>query len=129
MDAPSLRIEVNDHGQVTMVKPIGYLTSAGHAVLEEQLDVLFAHGHHLLVVDLGAAEYLSSTVLGVFLFYKKKLEDCGGCLILAACDESLLRAIQASGLRNALDIRPTREEALKLAKEKVGSGKWEALTV
>lgn len=129
MGVSSLRIEVRDHGQVTLVKPTGYLPSTGHGALDECLDVLCAQGHHLLIVDLGAVQDLSSTVLGVFLFYKKKLEDHGGCLILVPGEEAMTRAINASGLRDALDVRPTRDEAMKLAKEKVGSGKWEALTV
>ena len=129
MDAAHLRIEVNDHGPVTIVKPVGYLTSDGHAVLDERLDALFIQGHHLLVVDLGAVLYLSSTVLGVLLYHKKKLEERGGCLIIACCPEALLRVIAASGLQNALDLRPTREEAMQFARDKVGSGRWQALSV
>ena len=128
MNAPQGRFEISERQGILILKPLR-VDSQSQAALDEKLKNLTAHGHKHLVVDLSAAEFISGVVVGVFLYYKQLLLNRGGCLILAAPEECARRILDKTGLSSALDLRATVDEAVDLAREKLGSGKWQVVEV
>ena len=118
MSFPALRIETVQHGEVLVLKPIGWVAAGGHVALEEKLQRLVAEGSRRLVVDLSAAHFVSSTGLGVFLYFKQVLEDAGGRLVLAAPGGAVQKMLIAANLDQALTICPSVAEAVRKVKPK-----------
>lgn len=125
MTAPEFPIELHQHGEVTVIKPIGRVTAEGNAVLEEKLGELLDRGRVLLVVDFSASHFVSSTELGTFLYYQRRLEEKGGCLLLAAPGRATRIALNMSNLDRVLTVCGTVDEAVELARQKTGSGRWQ----
>ena len=127
MNAPSLRIETVQHNDITVFRPIGWVGHDNHHVLDERLMALVDKGQRRIVVDLSMVHLVSSTGMGVFLFYRQALEEKGGCLILAAPSAEVWKMLSAAGLTRALEICTTVKEALSRAGRHVDSGRLEPI--
>jgi anti-anti-sigma factor len=129
MSVPSLRIEMIQHNDVLLFKPIGWIATDGHVVMEEKLHEAFAQGHRRIVVDLSAAHFVSSTGLGVFLYFKQVLEDAGGVLVLAAPGGAVQKMLIAANLDQALTICPSVAEGVKKVKPRPPSRRGQTARV
>jgi anti-sigma B factor antagonist len=118
MSIPSLHIEMVQHNDVLLFKPVGWISTDGHVIVEEKLHEAFGQGHRQIVVDLSAAHFVSSTGLGVFLYFKQVLEDAGGRLVLAAPGGAVQKMLIAANLDQALTICPSVAEAVRKVKPK-----------
>ena len=121
MESGKLRFEVVQQRKVTVFRPVGWVTAEGHVDMEERMKQLIGAGAKRMVVDLSAVHVVSSTVLGVFLYYKKVLEDAGGLLILAAPAGATRRMLSVSGLDRSLEICDTLALALARAGARTSS--------
>lgn len=120
MSLPALRIEMTQQNDVLVFRPVGWVAADGHVVLEEKLHEAFADGHRRMIVDLSAAHFVSSTGLGVFLYFKQILEDAGGRLVLAAPGAAVSKMLAAANLDRVLSISPTVDEAAVRARRSPG---------
>jgi anti-sigma B factor antagonist len=116
MSSPALRIETMQHHEVLVLKPIGWVAADGHVAMEEKLQELVAEGHRWMVVDLSAAHFVSSTGLGVFLYYHKVLAEKGGRLVLAAPGGAVSKMLAVANLDRVLAICATLPEAVERAR-------------
>lgn len=126
MQPAKLRFEVVQQRKVTVFRPVGWISTEGHAQMEERMKELVTAGCKRLVVDLSAAHVVSSTALGVFLYYKKLLEDAGGGLLLAAPAGAARKMLAVSGLDRSLDIFATLAEAVARASSSTSSRRQRA---
>jgi anti-sigma B factor antagonist len=99
-----------------VLKPIGWVAAGGHVALEEKLQRLVAEGSRRLVVDLSAAHFVSSTGLGVFLYYHALLAEKGGRLVLAAPGGAVRKMLAVANLDRVLAISATLPEAVARAR-------------
>jgi anti-sigma B factor antagonist len=121
MSFPALRIETTRQNDVLIFRPVGWVAADGHVVMEEKLQQAFANGHRRVVVDLSSAHFVSSTGLGVFLYFKQVLEDAGGRLVLAAPGGAVRKMLAAANLDQTLAICPSLDEALARVRLKPGT--------
>ncbi len=121
----ALHIEIVQHNDITVFRPVGWVRLDNHHIIDERLKDLVDQGHRRFVVDLSMAHFVSSTSLGVLLFYRQSLEAKGGCLLLAAPSPAIWKMLSASGLARALETCATVEDALRKSKHAVGSGRLE----
>lgn len=63
-----------------------------------------------LVVDLAEVEFVDSTVLGVFIETRRRLEN-GGAFLLAAPGHDVRRALEVSGLDRHLRVVESVDDA------------------
>ena len=96
-----------------------YIVSLGGEVdlytapqLEEELAALTADGAHRVIVDLAAAAFVDSTVLGVLLKALTRLDAGGGELILVSDDRRILKIFEVTGLGRVFRIAPTLTAAI-----------------
>ncbi|HOX04784.1 MAG TPA: STAS domain-containing protein [Planctomycetota bacterium] len=128
MSFPALKVEMTRQNDVLLFRPIGWIAADGHALLEEKLHTAFAEGHRRIIVDLSAAHFVSSTGLGVFLYFKQILDDAGGRLVLAAPGGSVCKMLAAANLDKALTICASVAEACSKIRLKVSSRRGRAPT-
>jgi anti-sigma B factor antagonist len=81
--------------------------------LEQELDTLTANGAKRVVIDLGGAAFIDSTVLGVLLKTLTRLDAGGGELVLVSDDRRILKIFEVTGLGRVFRIAPTLTEAIE----------------
>jgi anti-anti-sigma factor len=115
-----LELKIENCGPAVIVHAEGRVTSYRESELREALSRLMQEGRGkkpgerpAIVIDLTAAEFVSSTELGVFLFYQKKLEAEGSCLLLAGPNPRARRVLEISNLAKVLNVFDSVDAALK----------------
>jgi anti-sigma B factor antagonist len=87
--------------------------------LREMLVRLTELGRMHLVIDMGAATFVDSTVIGVLAGRLKKLREARGSLTIACENENVLRTFEIAGMERAFGIHRTLSEALAAARHPV----------
>jgi len=80
-------------------------------------------------MDLSSAHFVDSGDLGVLTFWKGRLEEGGGCLILASPSSSIILTLIASRQIKGFSVCGIVAEAVKLAMQRTASGRWKPVTV
>jgi len=86
------------------------------------LDEYIRQGHSKVVVDLSEAEHVSSTGIGLLLYYSRQLPKRGGRLVVVRPEGHIARVLEMTHLDRALTICDSREEAFAAADRQVHSG-------
>ena len=81
--------------------------------LERALQELTASGARRIVIDLGGAAFIDSTVLGVLLNALTRLDAGGGELVLVSDDRRILKLLEITGLERVFRIESTLTEAIE----------------
>ncbi len=129
MDKPLLDVRVTAHGVVTVLKPVGWLTSGNSGLLDGRIMAAVDGGAKRFVVDLSSTHFTDNSGLAVFAAWKGRLDDMGGCLVLASPGGSALRALTVGRLHKYLPVCESVAEAVEMAKQRTESGRWKAVTV
>ncbi len=85
-------------------------------VLEEYI----RQGHRKVIVDLSEAEHISSTGIGLLLYYSRQLPKRGGRLIVVRPEGHVARVLEMTRLDQALTICDSRDAAFAAAEEVAG---------
>jgi anti-sigma B factor antagonist len=80
--------------------------------LEQQLLEAIERGRYELVVDMAGVSFVDMTTLNVIVRAIKRVYQHNGHLVLVYRQGAVPRAIELGGLRHALRVFPTREEAI-----------------
>lgn len=72
--------------------------------LEQALEGVLALGGTSVVLDLAEVTFIDSTVLGVLLRYRGRLERLGGSLVIVSEDRRILRTFEITGLDRLFSI-------------------------
>ena len=99
-------------GGAVVVTLAGRLDLLSAAMVRQELAAAVAAGHHRLVVDLGAVEFIDSTGLGSLISGLKATRLAGGDLRLARPAEQARTILQLTTLDRVLKPYATIEEAL-----------------
>jgi anti-anti-sigma factor len=98
------------------------LTIAGRLAPEQTLDAeqtiledYIRQGHRKVIVDLSKAEHISSTGIGLLLYYSRKLPKRGGRLVVVRPQGHVARVLEMTRLDKALTLCETMEEAFAAA--------------
>jgi anti-sigma B factor antagonist len=68
--------------------------------------------HPNLILDLGAATFIDSTILGVIVGMSRTLENHGSALVVVTDNPHIRRVLDLTGLVRVFPVVATREEAL-----------------
>jgi anti-sigma B factor antagonist len=103
--------EVVRNGDVVVVRLAGELDLYNAEVVRAALTEAVEGEPNLLVVDLGAVQFLDSTALGVLVEARAKLAN-RGAFRLAAPGLEPRRALEVAGLDRHFSVHETVEDAL-----------------
>jgi anti-sigma B factor antagonist len=98
--------------QARVVTASGELDLNAAPALRETLIRLIELGQVDLIVDLGEATFIDSTVIGVLVGRLNALRKLGGSLVLVCQNENVLRTFEIAGITRALAVHATLTEAL-----------------
>jgi anti-anti-sigma factor len=108
----TLKIEVSEKTDITVVRLIGSLDSNTTPVLETQLFGLIETGVRRILVDLDAVDFVSSVGLRAFLLAARKLAPGGGALSVCGPNEAVRETFDASGFSKLFRVYGNEQEAL-----------------
>lgn len=69
-------------------------------------------GSRHLVVDLGPADFIDSTAIGVLVGALKRLRETGGSLAVVCTDENVRNIFEIVGLEDVIPLHRTRDDAV-----------------
>lgn len=107
MNASETRI-----GGFVVVAPAGRLDSVTSPAFERQLSAIIGRGDTKIVLDLSAAEYISSVGLSAILSAAKKMKSANGRLALASLNDRVRLVFEMSGFLRLLPVYKIVEEAI-----------------
>ncbi len=107
-----LSVTSREQGGRTVVVVGGEIDVYTAPVLRERLNELVSEGHHQLIVDMEAVEFLDSTGLGVLVGGLKKVRQHDGSLHLVCTQEKILKVFRITGLTKVFPIHDSVEAAL-----------------
>jgi anti-sigma B factor antagonist len=81
-------------------------------MLGDQLDAAIERGDYEIVVDMSGVTFVDMSTLNRIVRAMKEVYRHNGHLTVACVDKHVLRAIDLAGLRHAVRVYPTREEAI-----------------
>jgi anti-sigma B factor antagonist len=80
--------------------------------LEQALDGVIGLGGTSAVLDLAEVSFIDSTVLGVLLRYRERLQALGGDLVIVSADRRVLRTFEITGLDRIFTIQSRLDEGI-----------------
>ena len=86
--------------------------------LGDQLDAALERGLSEVVIDMCDVTFVDMSTLNCIVRAMKAVYRHNGHLDVACADRNVLRAFDLAGLRHALRVYPTREEAIAHLKER-----------
>jgi anti-sigma B factor antagonist len=81
--------------------------------LETRLAELVEQGAKRIIVDLGGASFIDSTVLGILLKMLAQVEREGGYLVVVCDDRRVLKVFEITGLDRVFRIVPSLTAAVQ----------------
>lgn len=112
-----MRIDETRTDGIVIVAPVGRLDSTTSPELDARLLALDATGHHRLVVDFGAVDYISSAGLRVLLMTARRVKDRRGGLALCRLGETVQQVFELAGFLPLFAIESAIDGAVARAAE------------
>jgi anti-anti-sigma factor len=110
-----MRIDVEERGGVTVIRPEDRLDILGYLELEERLGTLLAQGRNRQVLDLQEATFINSATLAVISRFWADCARAGGVLVIARPSREALNFLRLGEADELISIFPTIEEAVAAA--------------
>jgi anti-anti-sigma factor len=106
-----MEIEKKKEKEVTVVSVHGRMDAVSSPEFEKEMAVLMAEGNYLLILDLGALDYISSAGLRSILTITKRLKEKNGSILLAGLKGMVKEVFEISGFRSVIPIVESVESA------------------
>ena len=87
-------------------------------LLGDQLDAALERGDYEVVVDMCGVTFVDMSTLNRIVRAMKEVYRHNGHLVVACGDKHVLRAIDLAGLRHAVRVYPSRDEAIAHLKDR-----------
>jgi anti-sigma B factor antagonist len=81
-------------------------------LVADAFETVAGHGAVCVVLDLGEAEFVDSTLLGLLTREVRRLRGVDGRLVIVCDDPRILRPFELTGMDKLVPVRPTLSEAL-----------------
>ncbi len=120
---PGFEIDWTEERDVAILRIIGEISPADLHKVEEAGSRLIAAGHNRLVVDFSLAERISSTGMGLLLYYQNILAGTGGRLLLAAPSNAVRGLLSHARLDRVFTIYDSVGEAIAAMRKGTSSRK------
>jgi anti-anti-sigma factor len=113
---------ITDEDTVKCVCAKGRVDSMSAQDIQKAFDRLILSGERVLLVDMGAVNYVSSAGLRVFLSSQRQLKKVQGEIVLAALTPPVLKIFEMSGLTTVFRILNEREEISRVLRDEAACG-------
>lgn len=116
-----LKIEVQGHGSVIVVRLTGMLARLEVYKLKTNLDALVSRGKHFLVLDLTDISYIDSAGIGLIVRLREQVVKVGGGVSLVAPQAvHAQRPLEIASVSNLVQTYRNEADALKEMNECFG---------
>lgn len=105
-------LEVEKHPSYTLIRASGYIDISTSPRLREKILEVASDDVSLLLLDLGAIEFLDSSALGVILNGWKLLQAEGGTLAVISPQPRITKIFEITALNLSIHLYNSVEEAL-----------------
>jgi anti-anti-sigma factor len=113
-DIPGVSICLVGKPEIAVFSVVGHVDRDCLSQAAKAFGELVEQGpHRLVVLDLSAAEYVSSTGIGVVAYYAKYLEEHHGKLVIVRGPDSVMKRV-GPFLVPLVQVMDTRAEAIAL---------------
>jgi anti-anti-sigma factor len=106
-----MEAQVEEKGDIIVVRVQGRLDAASSPQLEKKLNSIVESGHFKLILNLGGVDYLSSAGMRLMLSVSKKLKHLEGKVVACSLNEDVMDVIKMAGFHQVLELYPTEEES------------------
>jgi len=107
-----METQVEQKGDVVVVRVEGRLDAASSPQLEQKIMAIIDQGHFKIVLNLQGVEYLSSAGMRLMLSVSKKLKHLEGKLVVCNLGDDVMQIIRMAGFHQVLDFYPNEEVSL-----------------
>jgi anti-anti-sigma factor len=111
------RFEITQEGAASILEfflPAMLDTMEIDGIIESVLQKVNAVDHGHWVVDLSHAQYLGSSMLGLFVNVRERIRRAGGTLVLCGMSPQLMRIFRTCCLERLFTITNSRSDAMAL---------------
>lgn len=115
--ADDVALEVDQQPGYTVIRASGYLDISTSPRLREKILAVAADEPSLLLLDLGAIEFLDSSGLGVILNGWKLLQSQGSSLAVISPEQRITKIFEITALHLSIHLYRTLDEALAAESE------------
>jgi len=114
-------VNVAPVGAWSVVAVAGEVDVATAPRLRKEAIDLVAAGHHRMVLDLEAVDFMDSTGLGVLIGVLRRVTAVGGALRVVCTTPRLLDLFRLTGLDRVFDLRSSVDDAVSEAAGSAGA--------
>lgn len=107
-----LRLDVSERDGWSVLAVHGEVDVATAPRLREQLISLVNGGHHRIVVDLDAVDFIDSTGLGVLIGALKRVRSHDGDMTLVCTEPRVLKVFEITGLLGVFGVHASVDAAV-----------------
>lgn len=107
-----MEAQVEEKGDVIVVRLEGRLDAASSPQMEKQINSIIDAGHFKIVLNFAGVDYLSSSGMRLILAATKKLKNLEGKLVACNINDEVMDVIKMTGFHQVLEIYPSEEEGM-----------------
>lgn len=107
-----MELTIRDHKRLTILRVVGRVDASTAAAFEAKIKECIDGPHAYLVLELDAADYLSSAGARILISAQKALKGKGGKVLLAQPSERVKEVLSLAGLESLFPTYATTEDAI-----------------
>ena len=111
-NGPAIRMDVERHEEVVVVRPHGRITQLESQTLSDEMMARLEEGVHHLILDLGDVPFLTSSCLGAIMAAHKRAREIGASILIAETQPLVRDILAATKLTKLFPLFDSVEEAL-----------------
>ena len=108
-----METQVEEKGDVVVVRVEGRLDAASSPQLEKKINAIIDSGHFKLLLDFANVEYLSSAGMRLMLSVSKRLKSLEGKVVACALNDEVLDVIKMAGFHQVLELYSSEDDGIK----------------
>lgn len=113
-------VEITTQDNVTIVRFSSSFISAVQDlddISKKITDFISANYPQKIVVDFHRVKFFSSSILGLLVYVRRKLQDYGGQIVISGINPQLHRVFKITNLDKIFNFYPDKETAAKAIRE------------
>jgi anti-sigma B factor antagonist len=107
-----VEFSVERHGAYQVIRVNGFLDVSTSPRLREQIHRVAEEAPRVVIVDLGAIEFLDSSALGVILNGWRLMQTEGGVLAVVSSQERITKLFEITALNLSIRLFSSLDEAV-----------------
>jgi anti-sigma B factor antagonist len=116
-----MQISTKSRDDIYIIEISGRMDSISSKEIETKLDDAIEHNKRMILIDLGAVDYISSVGLRVLLAALKKQKEVDGSMKLASLQPFVRDIFKMTGFDRIFSISSSQEEAIDEFNDHAGS--------